>query len=117
MSALLSIEGLTAGYGGLPIIDSISLSVAPGEIVVVIGKTGRSIPRDRAMDHVLGYCLANDVSQRDLQRRHGAQWFKGKSIDGASPIEGLVDLALVEIEEGAQRRPQKSPRKKRGREK
>lgn len=56
------------------------------EIVVVIGKTGRSIPRDRAMEHVLGYCLANDVSQRDLQRRHGAQWFKGKSIDGASPI-------------------------------
>ncbi len=56
------------------------------ELVVIIGKTGRSIPRSRAMDHVFGYCLANDVSQRDLQRRHGGQWFKGKSIDGTMPL-------------------------------
>jgi 2-keto-4-pentenoate hydratase/2-oxohepta-3-ene-1,7-dioic acid hydratase in catechol pathway len=56
------------------------------ELVVVIGKTGRSIPKSRAMDHVFGYCLANDVSQRDLQRRHGGQWLKGKSIDGTMPL-------------------------------
>lgn len=62
------------------------------EIVVVIGKTGRSIPPDRAMEHVLGYTLANDISQRDLQRRHGAQWFKGKSIDAASPIGPWIVL-------------------------
>jgi branched-chain amino acid transport system ATP-binding protein len=40
VSALLSIDGLTAGYGGLPIIDNINLNVAPGEIVVVIGPNG-----------------------------------------------------------------------------
>jgi len=74
------------------------------EIVLVIGKTGRSIPRERAHEHVLGYCLANDVSQRDLQRRHGGQWFKGKSIDAASPIGPWitlaedVDLAAVTLE-------------------
>ncbi len=56
------------------------------EMVVVIGKAGRSIPAERALDHVWGYCLANDVSQRDLQRRHGGQWLKGKSIDGTMPL-------------------------------
>ena len=40
MSALLTIDGLTAGYGGLPIIDNINLTVAPGEIIVVIGPNG-----------------------------------------------------------------------------
>lgn len=40
MSPLLSIDGLTAGYGGLPIIDNISLDVSPGEIIVIIGPNG-----------------------------------------------------------------------------
>jgi len=56
------------------------------EMVVIIGKTGRSIPVEDAMDYVWGYCLANDISQRDLQRRHGGQWLKGKSIDGTMPL-------------------------------
>lgn len=56
------------------------------EIVAVIGLRGRSIPQDQALEHVWGYCLANDVSQRDLQRRHGGQWLKGKSIDQTMPL-------------------------------
>jgi 2,4-diketo-3-deoxy-L-fuconate hydrolase len=60
------------------------------ELAVVIGKTGRSIPRSRAMDHVFGYMLANDVSQRELQRRHGGQWFKGKSIDATMPLGPFI---------------------------
>lgn len=68
------------------------------EVVVVIGLGGRSIPQDRAMDHVWGYCLANDVSQRDLQRRHGGQWLKGKSIDATMPLGPWIvhrdDVAL-----------------------
>jgi 2-keto-4-pentenoate hydratase/2-oxohepta-3-ene-1,7-dioic acid hydratase in catechol pathway len=74
------------------------------EVVVVIGKRGRSIPQARAMDHVFGYCLANDVSQRDLQRRHGGQWLKGKSIDGTMPLgpwitlRDAVELSSVIIE-------------------
>jgi len=62
------------------------------EIALVIGKEGRSIPRERAMAHVFGYCLANDVSQRDLQRRHGGQWLKGKSIDGTMPLGPWLTL-------------------------
>jgi 2,4-diketo-3-deoxy-L-fuconate hydrolase len=56
------------------------------ELAVIFGKTGRSIPATRAMEHVFGFCLANDVSARDLQRRHGGQWLKGKTIDGTMPL-------------------------------
>ena len=60
------------------------------EIAIIIGKRGRSIPRSRAHEHIFGFCLANDVSQRDLQRRHGGQWLKGKSIDGTMPLGPYV---------------------------
>jgi 2-keto-4-pentenoate hydratase/2-oxohepta-3-ene-1,7-dioic acid hydratase in catechol pathway/quercetin dioxygenase-like cupin family protein len=56
------------------------------EVALVIGRDGRNIPEARALEHVFGYCLANDVSQRDLQRAHGGQWLKGKSIDGTMPL-------------------------------
>ncbi len=56
------------------------------ELALVIGRDGRSIRADEAHGHIWGYCLANDISQRDLQRRHGGQWLKGKSIDGTMPI-------------------------------
>jgi 2,4-diketo-3-deoxy-L-fuconate hydrolase len=74
------------------------------ELVVVIGKAGRSIPASRAMEHVFGYCLANDVSARDLQQRHGGQWLKGKTIDGTMPLgphvvtRDEVDLSRVRLE-------------------
>ena len=55
------------------------------ELAVVIGKPGRDIPRDRAFEHVFGYTIANDVTARDLQRRH-QQWFKGKSLDTTLPL-------------------------------
>ncbi len=54
------------------------------ELVIVIGKPGVDIPKDRAMDHVYGYTIMNDVSARDVQRRHG-QWFKGKGLDTFGP--------------------------------
>jgi 2,4-didehydro-3-deoxy-L-rhamnonate hydrolase len=56
------------------------------ELAIIIGRDGRSIPEDRAWEHVLGFCIANDVSQRDLQRAHGGQWLKGKSIDATMPL-------------------------------
>ena len=55
------------------------------ELAVVIGKAGRDIPRERAYEHVFGYTIANDVTARDLQRRHD-QWFKGKSLDTSLPL-------------------------------
>jgi 2-keto-4-pentenoate hydratase/2-oxohepta-3-ene-1,7-dioic acid hydratase in catechol pathway len=59
---------------------------AEAEIAVVIGAGGRSIPVDEVGRHIFGYTLANDVSARDLQRRHGGQWLKGKSIDRSCPL-------------------------------
>ncbi len=56
------------------------------EVALVIGTAGRSIGQEQALQHVFGYFVANDVSQRDLQRAHGGQWLKGKSIDGTMPI-------------------------------
>ncbi|MDR3466872.1 MAG: fumarylacetoacetate hydrolase family protein [Xanthobacteraceae bacterium] len=56
------------------------------ELALVIGKRCRSVSKAEAPDCVFGYFLANDVSQRDLQRRHGGQWLKGKSIDRTMPI-------------------------------
>jgi 2-keto-4-pentenoate hydratase/2-oxohepta-3-ene-1,7-dioic acid hydratase in catechol pathway len=57
------------------------------ELAVVIGKGGRDIPEKRALEHVFGYTVGNDVSVRDHQRsRHGGQWFKGKSFDTHCPL-------------------------------
>ena len=55
------------------------------ELGVVIGKTGKNIPRAKAYEHVFGYTVINDTSARDLQQRH-YQWFKGKSLDGFCPM-------------------------------
>ena len=75
------------------------------EVALVVGRTGRSIPESQAMSHVLGLCIANDVSQRDLQRRHGGQWLKGKSIDATMPLgpwittlDEIDDVARLHIE-------------------
>ena len=56
------------------------------ELAVVIGKAGRDITREQAFDHIFGYTVLNDVSVRDIQRKHGNQFFRGKSIDGTCPI-------------------------------
>jgi len=56
----------------------------------VIGKAGTSIAEANALDHVFGYCVANDVSARDVQTRHGGQWFKGKNLDGTCPLGPVV---------------------------
>ena len=56
------------------------------EAAIIIGRDGRSISEESAWEHVFGLCVANDVSQRDLQRAHGGQWLKGKSIDGTMPL-------------------------------
>jgi 2-keto-4-pentenoate hydratase/2-oxohepta-3-ene-1,7-dioic acid hydratase in catechol pathway len=55
------------------------------ELGIVIGRAGADISLDRALDHVYGYLVLNDVSARDMQWRH-KQFFKGKSLDGACPM-------------------------------
>ena len=56
------------------------------ELAVVIGTGGRDIPKERALGHVFGYTCLNDVSVRDVQRMHGGQFFRGKSVDGTCPL-------------------------------
>lgn len=63
------------------------------ELVIIIGDECRSVNVEDAMDYVWGYSMANDVSQRDLQRRHGAQWLKGKSIDDTMPFGPWITTA------------------------
>jgi len=56
------------------------------ELGVVIGRAGKNIGRERALDHVFGFVALNDVSARDIQFGWGGQYFKGKSLDGFCPI-------------------------------
>ncbi|MGR3713369.1 MAG: fumarylacetoacetate hydrolase family protein [Shimia sp.] len=56
------------------------------ELGVVIGKAAKYVDEASALDHVAGYCVANDVSERALQTERGGQWTKGKSCDTFGPI-------------------------------
>lgn len=56
-----------------------------GELVIIIGKSGKHIPREKAKEYILGYTIGNDVSARTLQFR-GSQWILGKSLDHFAPI-------------------------------
>jgi 2-keto-4-pentenoate hydratase/2-oxohepta-3-ene-1,7-dioic acid hydratase in catechol pathway len=62
------------------------------ELGVVIGVNGKNIPDGRALDHVFGYTVVNDVSARDVQFKH-KQWFKGKSLDGFCPMGPCIVTA------------------------
>lgn len=62
------------------------------ELAVVIGIGGKHIPESKALDHVLGYTVANDISARDLQFQEG-QWLKGKTLDTFLPLGPAIVTA------------------------
>lgn len=68
------------------------------ELAVVIGKAGRDISAEGAYDHIFGYTILNDITARDIQRRHGGQYFKGKGLDGSCPIGPWI-VTADEIED------------------
>jgi 2-keto-4-pentenoate hydratase/2-oxohepta-3-ene-1,7-dioic acid hydratase in catechol pathway len=73
----------------IPIPRRSSMIDYEGELAVIIGKAAKHVPRERALDHVFGYCIANDVSARDWQRQRelgGGQYARGKSFDGFCPL-------------------------------
>ena len=70
-----------------------------GELVAVIGKTGRSIPRDKALEHVAGYTLFNDGSIRDYQQAT-PQWTLGKNFDATGSL-GPEFVTADELPDGA----------------
>jgi 2-keto-4-pentenoate hydratase/2-oxohepta-3-ene-1,7-dioic acid hydratase in catechol pathway len=67
------------------------------ELAVVIGKRGRWIDTENALDHVYGYTIANDVTARDLQQRD-ATWVRGKGFDTFCPLGPWVDTDLDPVD-------------------
>jgi 2-keto-4-pentenoate hydratase/2-oxohepta-3-ene-1,7-dioic acid hydratase in catechol pathway len=70
------------------------------ELAVVIGKAARHVSRERALEHVAGYALMNDYTERGFQRDRGGQWTKGKSADGFAPL-GPWLVTPEELEHGS----------------
>ncbi|MBW6532512.1 fumarylacetoacetate hydrolase family protein [Sphingomonas sp. RRHST34] len=56
------------------------------ELGIVIGRPAHRVPEDRALGHVLGYTIVNDLSERAWQMERGGQWMKGKSHPGFCPV-------------------------------
>lgn len=56
------------------------------ELGIVIGKPAKHVSQKEALDHVAGYCVINDVSERDFQTKRSGQWTKGKSCDTFGPV-------------------------------
>jgi 2-keto-4-pentenoate hydratase/2-oxohepta-3-ene-1,7-dioic acid hydratase in catechol pathway len=56
------------------------------ELGIVIGTKASYVSEEDAMDHVAGYCVINDVSEREYQTERGGQWDKGKGCDGFGPV-------------------------------
>ncbi len=57
------------------------------ELGVVIGTYAKYIAPETALEHVAGYCLVNDLSEREFQIKRGGQWVKGKSADTFGPVD------------------------------
>lgn len=62
------------------------------ELAIVIGKAGRNISPENALDHIWGYTIVNDVTARDRQRNH-KQWFLGKALDTFCPMGPWITTA------------------------
>ena len=56
------------------------------ELGVIIGKEAKYIPESESQSHIAGYCVINDLSEREFQIEHSGQWVKGKSCDTFGPI-------------------------------
>ncbi len=68
------------------------------ELAVIIGKTCCDVSEEEAMDYVLGYSCANDVSARDVQLKIDKQWARGKSFDTFAPVGPFLVTGITEPE-------------------
>ncbi len=79
-------ESVVANHASVLIDSSVSTAIDyEAELAVIIGKEGRGISKENALDHVWGYTIVNDVTARDLQGRY-SQWLIGKSQDTFCPM-------------------------------
>ncbi len=74
-----------------------------GELAVIIGRGGRRISRENALDHVAGYSVANDITMRDFQHRTH-QWLQGKAWDASTPVgpylvtpDEVADVGAIDL--------------------
>src|SRR5262245_61224811 len=89
-----AITSISGPYADIPLRAALSDQIDwEVELGVVIGRRGVDIPRGRALEHVFGYTVVNDVTARDIQRDWGGQFFKGKSLDGSCPCGPWVVTA------------------------
>jgi 2-keto-4-pentenoate hydratase/2-oxohepta-3-ene-1,7-dioic acid hydratase in catechol pathway len=85
---------VTGPYDAIPFDPEINKTFDwEAELGVIIGRGGKNIAEADAMKHVFGYTVINDVSVRYIQRQHGGQWFKGKSVDGTCPMGPWIATA------------------------
>ncbi|CDX29505.1 5-carboxymethyl-2-hydroxymuconate Delta-isomerase [Mesorhizobium sp. ORS 3359] len=79
-------ESVVANHASVLIDPSVSTAIDyEAELAVIIGKGGRGISKENALDHVWGYTIVNDVTARDLQGKY-SQWLIGKSQDTFCPM-------------------------------
>src|SRR3954465_4491723 len=89
-------NSLNNPFDPIPVPRMSSMIDYEGELAVVIGKAAKHVKRDNALEHVLGYTIANDVSARDWQREKdlgGGQFARGKSFDGFCPLGPAIVTA------------------------
>lgn len=83
-------SAVNSAYGDIPLDWDVSEKYDwEVELGLIIGKAGKKIQRENAYEHIFGYTIINDVSVRDVQRRH-KQFYLGKSFDGCCPIGPVV---------------------------
>lgn len=86
-------ESITGPYTDIPLDARVTQELDwEVELAVVIGTGGRRIAEQDALKHVFGYSVFNDITARDLQRRH-KQFFLGKSLDESSPMGPWITTA------------------------
>jgi fumarylpyruvate hydrolase len=73
------------------------------ELVIAIGQEGREIPAGRALDHVFGYAVGNDLTRRDLQaasKKRGEPWDTGKAFDCSAPLGAIRPASQGHVARG-----------------
>jgi fumarylpyruvate hydrolase len=73
------------------------------ELVIAVGRGGRDIPKDRALEHIFGYAAGNDLTRRDLQsaaKQKGLPWDTSKAFDCSAPLAPIRPAARGHVSEG-----------------
>jgi 2-keto-4-pentenoate hydratase/2-oxohepta-3-ene-1,7-dioic acid hydratase in catechol pathway len=83
---LKSLSAFCGPYDDIPIPPGSRKTDWEVELGVVIGTKAQRISEEAALDHVAGYCVVNDVSEREYQTERGGQWDKGKGCDNFGPV-------------------------------